>query len=61
MSGHLIGISRCSSVISKNDYGDEIKDHQDLIDNTNYYSAEELIEDVARRLNVAPEIVEIVG
>jgi hypothetical protein len=53
------GIIRCGSVISKDENGNEITDHQELIDNTEYHSVEELIEDVATRLGVNPDIVAI--
>lgn len=54
------GIIRCGSVISEDSDGKET-DHQDIIDNTDYHSTEELIEDVASRLNVDKSMVEITG
>ena len=54
------GLIRCASVISEDAKGDEIKDHQELIDNTEYHSAKELIEDVASKLGVNSDIVEII-
>lgn len=57
---YMAGIIRCGSVISEDENGDEIRDHQELIDNTAYHSAKDLIEDVARRLKVIPDIIEIV-
>jgi len=57
---YMGGIIRCGSVISENENGDEIKDHQELIDNTEYHSTKELIEDVADKLGVSPDIVEII-
>jgi hypothetical protein len=57
---YMEGIKRCGSVISEDENGDKIKDHQELIDNTEYHSAEELIKDVANRLGVSPDIVEII-
>lgn len=56
---YMAGIIRCSSVISEDENGDEIEDHQELVDNTEYHSAKDLIEDVSRRLKVSPDIVEI--
>lgn len=56
---YMEGIIRCGSVISEDENGDEIKDHQELIDNTEYHSAKELIEDVANKLGISPDIVEI--
>jgi hypothetical protein len=56
---YMDGIIRCGSVISKDAHGNEITDHQELIDNTEYHSVEELVADVAKRLNVSPDIVEI--
>jgi hypothetical protein len=58
---YMEGLIRCGSVISKDENDNIIKDHQDLIDNTEYHSAEEMIKDVAERLNVSPDIVEIQG
>lgn len=57
---YMSGILRCCSIISMNGLGEEIKDHQDLIDNSEYFSIEDLIEDVARMLDIDPEIIEIV-
>lgn len=57
---YMDGILRCGSFISEDENGNEIQDHQELIDNTEYHSQEELIEDVANRLSVSPDIVEIV-
>jgi hypothetical protein len=55
----MAGIIRASSIISEDKNGKKIKDYQDLIDNTEYYSREELIEDIARRLKVKSSIIEI--
>jgi nucleoside phosphorylase len=59
MPDYMMGIFRCGHVVSKNGDGDDIKEHDELIDNTEYHSLEELKEDVARRLNVNPSIIEI--
>lgn len=58
---YMEGIIRCGSVISKDKNDNIIKNHQDLIDNTEYYSAEDMIKDVANRLHVSQSIVEIIG
>lgn len=56
---YMQGIIRCGSVFSDDEDGNELKDHEELIDNTEYHSTQELISDVASRLGVSPEIVEI--
>lgn len=58
---YLQGIIRCGSVISEDEDGNELKDHQDLIDNTEYQSPAELIEDVAKRLGVNADLIEILS
>ncbi len=56
---YMNGIIRCGSVISEDEDGNELKDHQELIDNAEFYSEQELIEHVAKAIGVSPEIVEI--
>jgi hypothetical protein len=56
---YIEGLIRCASVISEDAKGNEIKDHQELIDNTEYHSANDLIEDVASKLGVSSDIVKI--
>lgn len=56
---YMSGIIRAGSVISEDENGSEISDHQELIDNTEYHSREELLEDIARRLKVDVSICEI--
>ena len=56
---YMQGIIRCGSVFSDDEDGNELKDHEELIDNAEYHSTQELISDVASRLGVSPEIVEI--
>lgn len=56
---YMQGIIRCGSVFSDDEDGKELKTHEEIIDNTEYHSAQELINDVASRLGVSPEIVEI--
>jgi len=58
MPEYMNGLIRCGSVISEDENGKET-DHQDLIDNTEYHSSDELIKDIANRLNVRTDIVEI--
>jgi hypothetical protein len=60
MPEYMQGIIRCGSVISEDENGNELKDHQELIDNKEYHSREDLIEDIAKRLGVNPAIVEII-
>jgi hypothetical protein len=54
------GVIRCGSVISEDENGNKISDPQDLIDNTEYNSNEELIVSVAGRLGVDESIVDII-
>lgn len=56
---YMEGIIRCGSVISEDENGDTIKDHQELIDNAEFHSESELIASVAHRLGVSESIVEI--
>ena len=56
---YMNGIIRCGSVISEDEDGNELKDHQELIDNTEFHSEQELINHVANAIGVSPEIVEI--
>lgn len=56
---YMQGVIRCGSVFSDDEDGKELKTHEEIIDNTEYHSAQELINDVASRLGVSPEIVEI--
>lgn len=56
---YMIGVIRCGSVISKDEEGNVLNDHQELIDNTEFRSADELISSVADKLGVRKEIVSI--
>ncbi len=56
---YMNGIIRCGSVISEDENGNEIKDHQELIDDAEFHSERELISSVAKRLGVSESIVEI--
>jgi len=51
------GIIRCGSVVSEDEDGNELKNHQELIDNTEFHSEDELIEYVAKKLGVSKDIV----
>lgn len=55
---YMNGIIRCGSVISEDEKGDET-DHDDLINNDEFQTEEELIENIAARLEVSTDIVEI--
>jgi hypothetical protein len=56
---YMEGIIRCGSVISEDDKGKE-RDHQELVDNKEFHTREELIKDVSDRLRVKKEICEVV-
>lgn len=53
------GIIRCGHVVSEDKDGNELRVHEDLIDNTDYHSAQDLIDDVARRIGVSSNLVGI--
>lgn len=55
---YMTGIIRCGSVIAEDSNGEET-DHQEIIDNTEYHSIQELIDDVALRLGVDKSIIEV--
>ncbi len=55
----MTGIFRANSVISKDDEDNEIKDYQDLVCDVDCHSVDELINHIARKLNVDPSIVQI--
>lgn len=56
---YMAGIIRCGAVISEDENGNTINDHQELIDNAEFHSKSELIASVAQRLGVSGSIVEI--
>ena len=56
---YMDGIIRCGSVITKDENGNTIDDHQELIDNAEFHSESELIASVAQRLGVSESIVKI--
>jgi len=58
---YMRGIIRCGSVISQDEDGEDLKDHQELIDNTEFHSEDELISYVASKLGVRKDIVSIDG
>ncbi|ERS11284.1 hypothetical protein Q673_11150 [Marinobacter sp. EN3] len=53
------GIIRCGSVILEDSEGNQLKDHQELIDNGEFHSRTELIENIARELGVDVSRVDI--
>ena len=57
---YMMGIIRCGNVCAYDENDELIKDHQEIIDNTEYHSECELIDDVAKRLGVDPSIIKIV-
>lgn len=56
---YMSGILRCGSVISEDEDGNELKDHQELIDNSEFHSEEALIKYVAEKLGVEIDIIVI--
>lgn len=53
------GIIRCGSVISF-DENDNETDHEELIDNAEYHSEKEMVDDIAKRLDVESNMVTVV-
>lgn len=58
MDKFMDGVLVCGSVVSIDEDSNEVE-HKELIDKKEYNSAQELIEDIASRLDVDPNIVEI--
>lgn len=54
---YMNGIIRCGSVVSEDEDGNELKDHQELIDNTEFHSEKELVDHVAKKLGVSADAV----
>jgi len=54
---YMDGVIRCGSVISKDKYDNDLKDHQDLINNKEFSSENDLIKDIAKELGVSESIV----
>ena len=57
----MVGIIRCDSVISFNENGKVLNNHQDLIDNTEFRSQAEMINYVADKLIACSNYVVVVG
>ncbi|AWI08677.1 hypothetical protein [Ereboglobus luteus] len=57
---YMDGILRIGSVISKNENDDEIKDHQELVNNNEFHSKDEIIRYIAKKLKVEETIVQII-
>ncbi len=57
---YMPGTIRCGSVISSDKKGNQLKDHQDLIDNKEFDTKENLVKYIADKLNVDKSIISIV-
>lgn len=55
--GFMDGIYRCQSVISYDAEGNQLSDHEELVDNSEFHSLEDLRRDIANRLNASEDIV----
>ncbi|MCD9500479.1 hypothetical protein [Photobacterium carnosum] len=53
------GIIRCGSVIAEDKDGNKIQDHEELVDNSEFPSASEMIKYIANKLNVSIDFVSI--
>lgn len=56
---YMNGIIKCGSVISEDENGNQIQEHEDLVDNMEFRSREELRQSISQRLDVNPDRVEI--
>lgn len=54
---YMDGIFRCGSVITEDEDGNQIKDHPDLVDNTEFSSQTEMVEYIANQLNVSTDVI----
>lgn len=56
---YMNGVVRCGSVVSQDADGNDLQDHQELIDNAEFRSESELVRYVATKLGVSEDIVEV--
>ena len=55
---NMLGIYRVEHIMIYNDHDDELYDDQSLVDNTEYHSEEELIEDIASQYGISADLIE---
>lgn len=55
----MAGIIRCGSVVAVDDQGNQIKDHDELVDNAEFHTESELITYIATKLGVAESAVSV--
>lgn len=55
---YMDGIMRCGTVRSIYSDGSSVE-HNDLIDNKEYFNKEDLIADIARRIDVKKDLIEV--
>lgn len=56
---YMQGIIRIGQVISEDKNGNQLDDHQELVDNREFHAQSEIISFVAKALNVSESIVEV--
>ena len=56
---YMSGIFRCGSVVSEDKDGNDLQDHQEIVDNAEFHSEKELIEHVAERLGVTDDMISV--
>ena len=56
----MLGISRAEHIMLFNESNEELHDDQNMIDNTEYNSDKELIEEIAKRYGISQDIIEII-
>lgn len=60
MDKFMEGVLVCGKIISRDDSGNE-QNHKELLDGKEYDSAADLIEDIAKRMGVDEDVVDIVS
>lgn len=53
----LLGISRVESLILCDEQGEELMNDQDIVDNQEYHSDNELINEIAKHYNISKDLI----
>ena len=53
----MLGISRVKSVILYDEQGDELMNDQNIVDNQEYYSDNDLINEIAKHYNISKDLI----
>ena len=57
---NMVGISRIEHVMLKNEDGEDLYNDQDIVDNAEFHSDDDLIDSIANRYGVSSDVVETV-